>query len=1709
VIRRIGNAVTFSSFSFTTFLRPVKLGGVKSARSSRPRRISMFAAARCSIVVVAAIVVAAVPVASAQTWTGTTNGNWSNPGNWSSLPMSGNNTQLLFGAATTTAMTNDVGPFTLNQMTFNADDPTYTLSGNTLFFQAANGGGVQPTFVMNSNNAVTIGDAISYSSALTVQGTGTGTVTLNGAISGGLGPLNYQGAGMLVLGGANTYIGGTVITSGTLVLANAAAVPAGGSVNVAAGATLNTGGYSNTAATAISTLTVTGGTVRVPTGTSDFYVNQLAMTGGAVDATGSTIFGLHLVNSGAAVTINAGSSSWIGGTSHIQNDTTGPLTITANGSLIAGIALSSAGTNPNFTLTGSGSVRLANTGNTANITANGVTVFSNDLSTDVGAGAFGTLGTGTFALTNAAVLKYDGATATCAKPFSLDSSTIAVINSGVILTLSGVVGQSTPGSSLQFLGPVFAGNMGSGTLTVLASNSRTGPIYVYDQGVLAISTIGNGGMASPIGASSNTVTNINLGAVGNSARGDLLLTGTNGVYSTDRGVTVSGLYGTGGGAIGVQNAATALTWNGQITGSGSFIKIGAGTLVLTNTTNNYSGGAYIEGGTLAIGASGAVLPVGSNVTVQPGATLSLNGMYNQAASAIGMVTLNSGTIAIPSGANDYYLNQLTMTNGTVNFAGSTDYHLHFVNANAEITINAGTSNWVGSGTSRIQNDTGNALTINVDPNGMLNAGILLATGGLATDFILSATSGGHVKLTNPGNTANLVVFETTLRVDDVTSGPSGNGALGAGSLTLTGGTLVYGGPVSATLAKPIAVGVGTITNLSGGTVFTIAGAITGAGTNPGTVEIAGTLDATNTGVVALTGANTYTGGVLVGGFGILSVSAIPNGGSPGPLGMSTSDPGNILLGSIGRGTLLYTGPTATTNRGIEVNNYTDAGIFSATTGGGVIDVANANSTLTISGQVTGGLFGPGTLFKAGAGTLVLSNVTNNYNGGTVVVAGTLAAGANNVLPGGGSITVNAGALLDLGTFSISGSAALGTVALNGGTVHFSRKTQLQALNLTGGTVTGTNLTGSMDLFSPIGIVSNPSAVTSTVTFSPSTPLGFISNQSSGAMSIQVAAGSTPIGVDLDLLAPLNGANSNNPMFVKTGAGVLRLNDPNSTADLIVNQGKLRVDSIAALGSGALSLAGGTLQYGGPTTSTAKAITLDAASSGVEVMQAGTTLTLTSPITGGGGLTIRGPGTLVLPTGSTYAGGTTVDGVAFSCPAESTLGAPSGPVSIINAGLLVYTTSATTNRTFSIDTGGTLQIASGQTLTLIGGRVNGGFLRGPGALAVTGGTSLTGLTTYPSAPISVIGPAAFTNFSNGGPLTIAAGLPTATAMTGFTNQGSGLINLGAASSLNVSDFQSYGTLTVNPGTVGSGQFTVVTNVGSSPMYFNGGSRGFIGTPATANQNGQPTFVAGIDLNGQNAVVTGGLLVNNGFVVDSSSGGAGTATIIADYGSLVKGAGFYQNPVVTQNGGRVQAGNSPGFASFGRFVFGPGGVSNYVFAIDDATGAAGPNPDALGHVSGWGLLKAVRQSVGSITTSGDFTWTATPTDRLTVAIDTLVNPTTVGTDVPGLMANFDPTRSYSWLAAQWTGGYAGPNDVAALNAATTFDAGGFANPIAGTFGWSLNPPSHTLSLVYTPSAVPEPGTLMLVGAATFGFVGWHLRGRQNSCPRSDDRHSRRPA
>jgi autotransporter-associated beta strand protein len=511
-------------------------------------------------------------------------------------------------------------------------------------------------------------------------------------------------------------------------------------------------------------------------------------------------------------------------------------------------------------------------------------------------------------------------------------------------------------------------------------------------------------------------------------------------------------------------------------------------------------------------------------------------------------------------------------------------------------------------------------------------------------------------------------------------------------------------------------------------------------------------------------------------------------------------------------------------------------------------------------------------------------------------------------------------------------------------------------------------------------------------------------------------------------------------------------------------------TLTKAGSNTLTITG-TYMLTGTTTISGGTLALNSAAS----------YTLAGAINGAGALSKGGGGILTLTGLNTYSGGTVINSGGITVAADANLSA--GDVSGGPAGVLTFTGSTSTTKRFNMG-GGTITVATGKTLTFNGSLISAAFLDGTGTFATgTAGAQFVNVTTTPSVAITSNSAAdAFRNITNSAGLTVAPGINTAGTSTNvtfnnFVNQGLGSVTVSASSQVNVSNFQTYGTLTLNPGS--GANPTQMTNLGNAPLGFNTGSRTFISIPAHAG-----SFDAGIDLHGQNAVIAGGLFVNNGYVVDSTNT-MPPVTVIADYGALVKGAGFYQTSVQTVNGGKFQSGNSPGQTSFGRFTFGPAGVSNYIFAIDDATGMAGPNPDAGGQVSGWGLVKAVRRLVGSAATPGDFTWTADASHPLFVHLDTLVNPTTVGTDISGPMTDFDPAKPYSWLAVQWTGAYTGPTDPVTLNSATAFDTTGFANSVAGAFGWNLDLNGRSMFLTYTPAVVPEPSALALASATT---VGW---------------------
>ena len=164
----------------------------------------------------AVLLLALAPPAAAQTWTGNSNNLWNLASNWSALPASSIDTQLIFGAtANASPQNNFAGTFLLNRMTFNAGAPVYSFTGNPLEFRT-NGLGTGPQIEVNSANAVTIANNLVLTNTLTVGGTGAGTVTLNGVLS-GAGGLTKSATSppTLVLGGVNTFGGNVAIDSGT------------------------------------------------------------------------------------------------------------------------------------------------------------------------------------------------------------------------------------------------------------------------------------------------------------------------------------------------------------------------------------------------------------------------------------------------------------------------------------------------------------------------------------------------------------------------------------------------------------------------------------------------------------------------------------------------------------------------------------------------------------------------------------------------------------------------------------------------------------------------------------------------------------------------------------------------------------------------------------------------------------------------------------------------------------------------------------------------------------------------------------------------------------------------------------------------------------------------------------------------------------------------------------------------------------------------------------------------------------------------------------------------------------------------------------------------------------------------------------------------------------------------------------------------------
>ena len=465
----------------------------------------------------------------------------------------------------------------------------------------------------------------------------------------------------------------------------------------------------------------------------------------------------------------------------------------------------------------------------------------------------------------------------------------------------------------------------------------------------------------------------------------------------------------------------------------------------------------VNAGTLQLGAANRIAD-NSAVTVASGATLALNNFAETlgSLSGSGSITLGSGTLTVGSGNVSSTFNGVISGTGGLTKGGTGTFTLGGANTWSGATSITGGTLQLG-GSERIANNS--AVT--------LSAGTTLALSGF-NESVGSLAGSGTVSLGAGTLTTGLNGTSTTY--SGVLAGTGAVTKLGAGTFTLSGvntftgalnvqaGTLGFGSANRLTGGNAVTLSPGaslllnnnsqTLGSLSGTGNVTLGSGTLTTGTNGGSTAYGGVISGTGglaksgTGVLTLTGANTYTGATTVNA-GTLQLGAAER--------LSNSSALNVLAGA---------------TFDLNGSNETVASIA----GAGAIQLGAAGATLATAGTTTtafsGVLAGTGNLTKGGTGTLTLSGA-NSYTGATQVNAGTLIA-ANATALGGTATgtTVASGATLRVSNaaignenVTISGNGVSNAGALTGaGTASLAGNVTLAAASRIGTTNAASSLT---------------------------------------------------------------------------------------------------------------------------------------------------------------------------------------------------------------------------------------------------------------------------------------------------------------------------------------------------------------------------------------------------------------------------------------------------------------------------------------------------------------------------------------------------------------------------------------------------------------------------------------------------------------------------
>lgn len=896
----------------------------------------------------------------------------------------------------------------------------------------------------------------------------------------------------------------------------------------------------------------------------------------------------------------------------------------------------------------------------------------------------------------------------------------------------------------------------------------------------------------------------------------------------------------------------------------------------------------------------------------------------------GASTVNNGTLSV-----DY--NQIA---GTAT-SGSTTALSNAYSAASQLVLNGGNFTLTGR-----PNATASSLTNVSMAANAFNATVSSTSGLVVGQAVTNANlpAGTYIRRIINGTTIELNAMSGTTAI----SGQTFNVAAASftNSQTINSVSLQQSGTVTVNPA-------GDSTVLTFGTVAGSAG-FTKAGT----------------GLLVLSGSNTFSGGATLSA-GTLAL----NNASALGTGTFTITGGSIDNTNSGAIALTQANPQAWNA------DFTFAGTRDLDLGTGAVTLsANRQVTTTAGVLAVGGAIGGGALnlTKAGNGMLRLTG-SSAYSGTTAISAGTLQIGGGGTTGAiaAGAVSVASGGLLSFnrtdnygGNFAnvISGS---GNVELLSGTLAFTgANTYMGTTTITGGQLSigsGTNV-GSI-----AGSITNNAALV----FNRSNALAFggvISGSGtvtkSGAGTLTLSGSSTYTGktavtgggISINSIGNVNGGASalGNPDSVANGtidlAGNLSYTGATAATDRRLNVGNgAATATIDNAGSGRLTLNGAL------AVNVTSAWSLNPTGAGSEILVNGL-------VSGNGGLFVNGAtGTVTLANSSNsfsgslslYQGTVSIASMANS-GSNSPLGTGSalafGNGSFNMTGRLLFTGSAgaSSNRSIAI-AGGTAgtgftngaileNAVAGQTLTLSGnvtasgstpslqvvgagdGVLSGNISDGAGDLAVTksgGGTwTLSGSNAYSGATTVSQGTLRFgsvNSLNSTSGVSVAAG--AVLAYSGVTSgtftpsiSGSGGLMQSGAGSIALSGSNGFtGATSLNAGTLALASANALAGTGT--MSFGGGALQY----GSANQTDFSSIVRNstgaiaIDTNGQTVVFATTLDASN--TGGLSKSGVGTLR-------LTNSTPGYSG-TTTVSAGTLEFAPSSGSATLGSSVVGTSG------------------------------------------------------------------------------------------------------------------------------------------------------------------------------------------